>query len=126
MDLNLVGPLAAIAAFLGIALGHITVRWLEFRIAHLWVPVLFFLALGIGAEVLSVSMRNVYAKVGCGVSGVLFVWDAVELIRQQRRVRRGHAPANPENPRHRRFLEEPGSRATTRDYLRDETRLELK
>ncbi len=71
-------------------------------------------------EILSLYFTNLNAQTILGILGVTVLWDAVELFRQQNRVRRGHAPANPHNPRHRRFLEEPNSFATTIDVLKDE------
>jgi len=51
-----------------------------------------------------------------GILGVTLLWDALEFYRQQRRIQRGHAPANPNNPRHARILAEFTS-ATTIDWL---------
>ena len=34
------------------------------------------------------------------------LWDAYEFFRQQKRIMKGHAPANRSNPRHARILEE--------------------
>ena len=45
------------------------------------------------------------------------LWDALEFTRQHRRVVKGHAPANPSNPRHARILAE-HSNATTLDLLK--------
>ncbi len=120
MQFNLVGVTAALSALVGIAFGHLTVRWVEFRLARLWIPLFAFIAVGLGLESLSLYSTNLYFKVSFGILGVTFLWDAIELIRQQRRVRRGHAPANPLNPRHRRLLEEPSSAATTINYLKDD------
>ncbi|MCX8062425.1 MAG: DUF4491 family protein [Anaerolineales bacterium] len=121
MEKNFIGVVSAIAAFSGIAIGHILVRWLEFRVVRLWIPLGSFLALGFSFEVFSLNILNLYAKTAFGIFGFTLLWDAVELIRQQQRVRCGHAPANPCNARHRRFLEVTPSSATTIDYLRDET-----
>lgn len=120
MQTNAVGLVSAITAFLGIAFGHVVVRWLEFRVARLWIAFLFFLSGGIVMEVLSLAVNDLYLKILLGISGMTFLWDAIELLRQQRRVRRGHAPANPDNPRHRRLLDDPSSFATRVDPLRDE------
>jgi len=120
MQINAIGLVSAITAFLGIAFGHVVVRWLEFRVARLWIAFLAFLTGGFVMEVLSLAVDDLYLKVLLGISGMTFLWDAIELIRQQRRVQRGHAPANPDNPRHRRFLNDPSLPATTIDRLRDE------
>lgn len=120
MEQNFIGIVSAFAAFSGIAFGHVLVRWLEFHSVRLWMPFLFFGALAFLFEYLSLNIANLYAKAALGILGFTFLWDAIELLRQQRRVRRGHAPANPRNPRHRRFLELPNSTATTVDVLTDE------
>lgn len=120
VQINVVGLISALVTFLGIAFGHIAVRWIEFRIAHLWIPALLFLLGGIAMETKSFASTNLPSKIILGILGFIFLWDAVELFRQERRVRRGHAPANPQNPRHRRFLENPSSAASTIDLLRDE------
>jgi len=120
MQINAVGLVSAIMAFLGIAFGHVVVRWLEFRVARLGIAFLAFLTGGFGIEVLSLAVNQLYLKILLGISGMTFLWDAIELFRQQRRVQRGHAPANLHNPRHRRFLDQPASSATTIDRLRDE------
>lgn len=120
MQTNAVGLVSAITAFLGIAFGHVVVRWLEFRVARLWIASVAFLSSGVVMEVLSLAVNDLYLKILLGVSGMTFLWDAIELFRQQRRVRRGHAPANPDNPRHRCLLDDPSSFATEVDPLRDE------
>jgi hypothetical protein len=47
---------------------------------------------------------------------VTFLWDALEFLRQQNRIKHGHAPANPNNPRHAKILAE-HPEATTFDWL---------
>jgi hypothetical protein len=47
---------------------------------------------------------------------VTLLWDSFEFWRQQNRIIKGHAPANPDNPRHIRILEE-SQAATTLDLL---------
>ncbi|PWH16676.1 MAG: hypothetical protein DDG59_09020 [Anaerolineae bacterium] len=119
MELNFIGLISAISAFLGIAFGHVGVRWLEYRVARLWMAMLAYSAAGLAMQIFSLVLNSLYLKSLCGIIGMTLLWDAVELIRQQRRVRRGHAPANPCNPRHRRFLEAPSSSATVVDRLAD-------
>ncbi len=123
MQLNFVGITAALSAFLGIAVGHVAVRSLEFHLVRLWLPILIFSILGLGLEIASLFITELYAKSALGIIGVTLIWDAVELLRQQRRVKRGYAPANPKNPRHQRFLKQPSSRATLIDYLKDDSHL---
>ncbi|GEM_PF-1085109 len=120
MEINGVGVVSAISALLGIAFGHVVVRWLEFHIERLWLAILAFVWGGFVLEGLSLAVNPLYLKISLGIWGMTLLWDAIELFRQQRRVQRGHAPANPGNPRHRRFLDDPSLSATPVDRLRDE------
>ncbi len=54
-----------------------------------------------------------------GIWGITLLWDALEFMRQQKRVKIGHAPANPLNPRHARILAEYPA-ATTIHWLERE------
>jgi len=48
---------------------------------------------------------------------VTLLWDALELrVRQPSRIKHGHAPANPNNPRHAKMLATHPT-ATTVDWL---------
>ncbi len=116
MTLNLTGPAAALCAFLGIWLGHRAVRKVESISRRLWVPTLLFAAAGLGLEALSLRSASNAVSAGLGILGITLLWDALELWRQQERVRRGHAPANPRNPRHARILTESAA-ATTANPL---------
>ncbi len=95
------GLILGLTAFLSIWLGHVLVRVLEYRLA--WLPWPLFLAAGLGAETAALLARDPLASGVLGIAGMTLLWDALELRRQERRVRRGHAPANPANPRHRRI-----------------------
>jgi hypothetical protein len=84
------------------------VRWIEVPHSNLKLP--FFVG---GAyigplclEIASLAASARWLSAGLGILGVTFLWDAVELFRQEKRVKRGHAPANPHNPRHQRILAE--------------------
>ena len=116
--MNPLGPLAAATAFLSIWLGHVSVRRIEAASPRLWVPTAMLIAAGGLLEWIAAASDSMLASTAAGIVGVTFLWDSVELWRQQDRIRRGHAPANPANPRHRGMLEEWGSRATTVDVLR--------
>ncbi len=118
--MNTVGLAAALVAFFAIWLGHAAVRKIEFESSMLWLPGLLFGAGGILSEWLSFVTRSVPASTALGILGITLLWDALELVRQERRVRNGHAPANPANPRHAAFLAEPASRATTVNLLKRE------
>ncbi len=103
---NMVGIAAAFATLAGIWFGHVAVRWIEFRTANLKLPVFLAVLLGLCLEIASLAASARWLSAGLGILGVTFLWDAVELFRQEKRVKRGHAPANPHNPRHQRILAE--------------------
>jgi len=96
------GVVLGMTAFVSIWLGHVTVRTLEYRMA--WLPWPAFLAAGIAVETGALMARAPLASGVLGIVGITLLWDAIELRRQERRVVRGHAPANPRNPRHVRLL----------------------
>ncbi len=118
--MNTVGLVAALAAFCSIWFGHVSVRKIEYRSPTLWLPAGIFVVVGAALERVSLMAHTLAASTGLGIVGITLLWDALELVRQQRRVRKGHAPANPRNPRHAAFLTEPGSRATTANPLKRE------
>lgn len=116
--MNFLGLAAAIAAFAGIWGGHVAVRRIEADSARLLVPVALALSFGLALEAAAWFVPWLPVKSALGILGVTLLWDALELKRQERRVRRGHAPANPLNPRHAAFLSEPGTMATALDLLK--------
>jgi apolipoprotein N-acyltransferase len=102
--MQIAGLLFGVTLFLSIWLGHVLVREIEYRLA--WLPWPLFLAAGLGVEVAALLARNPLLSGVLGIVGMTLLWDAIEFHRQERRVRRGRAAANPDNPRHRRLLEE--------------------
>jgi hypothetical protein len=118
--MNPVGLVAAFAAFLGIWGGHVAVRKLEAHSPTLWLPAIIFILLGALLEWLALYAHSTSVSAAAGILGITCYWDAVEIVRQERRVRKGHAPANPSNPRHKHILEAAGSEATTQDLLKRE------
>lgn len=116
MELNLIGLASATATFLGVWIGHVSVRKIEREVERLWIPSIFALLSGIGLEAISLRVSNLHLSVMCGIIGVTFLWDALEFYRQQKRIRQGHAPANPNNPRHTQILAT-SPHATTFDWL---------
>jgi hypothetical protein len=96
----------------------VTVRKIEARAAQLWKPVVLFVVLGIALEIASLIVPQRALAVVFGILGITLLWDAFELKRQEKRVRKGHAPANPENPRHAAMLAAANTAATTRDVLK--------
>ena len=116
MYVNLSGPAAGLAAFLGIWIGHISVREIERRSVFLWQPAAAFLLAGLLLESGALLAPQPPISAILGILGITAGWDALELFRQQRRVQHGHAPANPSNPRHARILAEFPA-ATTQNLL---------
>lgn len=97
------GLILGLTAFISIWLGHVAVRKLEYRFA--WLPWPLFLAAGLVTEAAALLAPDLLVSSVLGIVGMTPLWDALEFRRQERRVRRGHAPANPGNARHRRLLE---------------------
>jgi hypothetical protein len=117
MELNTIGLVAAASTFLGVWFGHVAVRKIESVSSTIWLPMLIFAIAGITLGWISLSTSNSSLSTSCGILGFTFLWDALELTRQQNRIKKGHAPANPANPRHARLLKEYAS-ATTLDLLK--------
>jgi hypothetical protein len=117
MELNYIGIVVAASTFVGVWFGHVMVRKIELVSATIWLPTTAFAAVGMVLEWLSVSSANLLLSASAGILGFTFLWDALEFSRQQNRIKRGHAPANPANPRHGRILREYAS-ATTLDLLK--------
>ena len=117
MDINFTGIVAALAVFLGIWLGHVSVRAIERRATKLWPPIVLALVIGLALEAWSLITDDRLLSTALGILGITILWDALEFLRQERRVKKGHAPANPSNPRHARILAAYPS-ATTLDLLK--------
>ena len=116
MSLNWIGLVAALATFMGVWIGHVTVRKIEYVSPTVWLPSIVALFLGLSLELGALLSENIYISAGLGILGITVLWDALEFWRQHHRVEKGHAPANPDNPRHKRLLAESSS-ATTIDWL---------
>jgi hypothetical protein len=117
MELNWIGPSAAAATFLGVWIGHVSVRKIERAVERIWIPVTLALLFGLGLELVSFLTSSLILSTICGILGVTLLWDALELaVRQPKRVKEGHAPANPNNPRHGQILAT-HPKATTFDWL---------
>ena len=115
--MNYVGLVAALSTFFGVWFGHVAVRRIESISRTIWLPTLIFAAIGIMLEWFSLSTSNLLFTTSSGILGFTFLWDAREFTRQQNRIKKGHAPANPKNPRHARLLREYVA-ATTLDLLK--------
>jgi hypothetical protein len=117
MELNTIGLAAAASTFVGVWFGHVAVRKIEFVSPTVWLPTIAFAMTGFAFEWASLSNSNFPLSTACGILGITFLWDALEFTRQQNRVKKGHAPANPNNPRHARLMREHSS-VTTLDLLK--------
>lgn len=117
MQLNYVGLVTAFSTFLGIWFGHVAVRKIESIAPTIWLPMGVFAIAGILSEWISLITSNILLSATFGILGFTLLWDSLEFTRQQNRIRKGHAPANPNNPRHARLLREYPS-ATTLDLLK--------
>jgi hypothetical protein len=115
--MNLIGAVAGLTAFFSIWFGHIAVRKVEFNSPTIWLPTTLFTISGVIVEYLSLTTINRSWSIVFGILGITLLFDALELTRQQNRVKKGHAPANPNNPRHAKILSEHSS-ATTLDLLK--------
>lgn len=112
------GVVAALATFFGVWLGHVTVRKVEYIAPDIRVPMIIALVIGLILEIAALSSDSLYISGACGIMGMTVLFDALEFRRQYRRVKKGHAPANPNNPRHAKALAE--GQATTVDWLKRE------
>lgn len=117
MEINILGLVAALTAFTTIWAGHVSVRKIEAHVVHLWKPMVGMVGFGLLLEYAALVMDNRTLAVASGITGITLLWDAFEIKRQAKRIRRGHAPANPHNPRHAAMLADATSFATTVDIL---------
>lgn len=117
MEINWLGLASASATFFGVWIGHVSVRKIEREVTRIWIPATLALFFGIGLELASFRTSNLILSTICGILGVTLLWDALELaVRQPKRIKHGHAPANPNNPRHAQILATHPN-ATTIDWL---------
>ena len=116
MAINTLGLVAAVTAFLTIWIGHVAVRKVEAEARDIRIPVTVAVVLGLITEYCSLITVNRPLSTVLGILGITLLWDAFEIYRQQNRIKHGHAPANPNNPRHAKILAEYSS-ATTLDLL---------
>ncbi len=117
--LSIIGITCALTTFFGVWLGHIAVRRIEFNARNLTFPILTVLILGLGCGIFSALTENFIASGALGIVGFTLLWDALEFVRQERRICKGHAPANPNNPRHVHILQTHPSATTCNMLKRD-------
>ena len=118
MTLNGIGVVTALATFFGVWIGHVTVRKVEYRAANLRGPMIAAVIIGLALETIALLSNSLYISGACGILGMTALFDALEFRRQFKRVKKGHAPANPNNPRHAPLLA--AGTATTIDLLKHE------
>ncbi len=117
METNWLGLASALATFFGVWIGHVSVRKIEGEVERVWIPATLALLFGLGLLLVSSLTSNLILSTICGILAVTLFWDALELaVRQPERIKRGHAPANPNNPRHAKILATHPN-ATTIDWL---------
>jgi hypothetical protein len=85
------------------------------RSPTIWVPSGVSLLIGLLLELGALRSEDPRLSAALGIFGITVLWDALEFWRQHHRVRKGHAPANPNNPAAR--LLQSSSAATTIDWL---------
>ncbi len=117
--MNFIGVVAALTAFFSIWFGHVAVRKIEFISPTIWIPTVIFAVFGLLTEYLSLITDHRLLNIALGILGITLLFDALEFTRQQNRVKKGHAPANPKNPRHAKIMAEYPSAMTT-DLLKRE------
>lgn len=113
--LEFAGFWMGLATFIGIWWGHVGVRWIEAHSRVIWIPIVLFLVFGIGLNIYSIFASTLTLSGVASIIGITLLWDALEVWRQERRVIHGHAPANPDNPRHAAILA--AGHGTTEDLL---------
>lgn len=113
--MNGIGVVAACATFFGVWLGHVTVRKVEYIAPDIRIPTIIAIIIGLTLEAAALAIGEAALSGAFGILGMTVLFDAIEFTRQYRRVKKGHAPANPNNPRHAKLLAE--GKATTIDRL---------
>jgi hypothetical protein len=96
MTLQWAGPVLAACTLGTIAFGHVAVRRANYLFGTRPVP--YVIVLGSLLLFLSLLATGDLPSAVLGIVGITTLWDAVELIRQEERIRRGHAPENPKRP----------------------------
>ena len=96
MTLQWAGVVLALITFGTIAFGHVAVRKVNYLYGTRPVPYVFFA--GLVFLFLSLQIPDNLTSASLGILGMTTLWDSFELIRQEERIRRGHAPPNPNRP----------------------------
>ena len=91
--MNWSGVLIATIAIVGIGLGHVWVRTMEYRFGKRIWPLSAALGLALLGGSFAVS-SDLWSAV-LAVPGAIFLYAIKEFFEQERRVVKGHAPRNP-------------------------------
>lgn len=118
--MNFIGVIAALTAFFSIWFGHVAVRKIEYISRTIWAPTTVFAVFGLFTEYWSLITSSRPMSTALGILGITLLFDTLEFTRQQNRIKKGHAPANPNNPRHALILADANFHATTLDLLKRE------
>lgn len=82
------GPVLAFTTFATIGIGHVLVRRLHARFGTR--PAVPFFVLGAAVLLASLLVLADLLSGVLGIVGVTFLWDGIEMYRQERRKQRGH------------------------------------
>lgn len=93
MTLQWTGVILAITTITTIGAGHVLVRKLNYIFGTKPAP--FFFSGGIIIAIGSLLTTNNTLSATLGIIAITTLWDGVEILRQEKRVLKGHAPKNP-------------------------------
>ena len=93
MSVEWTGVVLSAVTVATIGFGHVMVRKVNYYFGTKPVPLVALAGIAILAS--SLLTTSVLVSGALGIVGITTLWDAVELFRQEKRVRKGHAPRNP-------------------------------
>ena len=93
MNLEWTGIVLSLTTVVTIGIGHVAVRKINYLYGTKPVPVVA--VLGLGILIASLFAESTMLSGVLGIIGITTLWDALELVRQEKRVQKGHSPRNP-------------------------------
>jgi hypothetical protein len=93
VNIEWTGLVLSLTTVATIGIGHVMVRKLNYRFGTKPSPIAA--AIGVAVLVSSLFASTTLLSGVLGIVGITTMWDAIELVRQERRVQKGHAPRNP-------------------------------
>lgn len=93
MTVNFSGFFIGASIVITIFAGHHLVRWANYHFGT--VPALFLFPLGIFISAISLLVSSELLSAILGIAGITTVVDAIEILKQEKRIARGHAKMNP-------------------------------